>query len=750
MKIRVIALLLAATTSMTLAQVRDWRVHTRGLLHQTVYNTGELGRAYQAGGTIQDGTPCLEWPPNSSLILDRQNYPGQHNSFGSGLWIAGTRPSARQYMFCGAVSDGSGNPVPVTGIYSNPLILQRTENYPVLANGDLNPAYNPDEAEEIIVSQWGTPLGITVTRTSREWSFPGYDSFIIYEYELQNTTPDTISDIYVVFANTFAPSMFGYQRNHGSWSEAQFRGQPPDGLGDQFARFDLKRWMTYNHDRAGSPDTVYFNLWSAPGNRGGLDAPQAAGLVMLHYDYDHLSLRNQTAQVWISSSDSAGMWDANGKAKQPFLYRYENGNLPPDAKTIPWMNPALQRKTGVFARSSTVSNDDSARFHDQYDPTNASWYYWKGRTKGSVNLSWWQPVFRAYGFYPYRLLPGETLRFAVAEVVGYGPGDAGDRVYADLGGTVRTGVDNGYYFNHVPSWYDTLQYPYVGTTSTQSSIGSRYLQSHPLPWYVTPGVVSIRDVADRAIEMYTGRPLLKYDTVQYEPKDSPASGTYTSPYLTIPVPAPMITIEDTRAAVNKIKWGPQVEGFTTPRLHAPFKHYEAFRAPHPLGPWTLIDSVARHDPRYFNDTVYAVLDTASNIGDFVYYAVVSVDSLGERSGMTNITKHETQAPAAPTLGKVYVIPNPLIVTNGLDPNSSDPNGEVTDKLQFVGLTENCTIRIFSYSGQLINTIEHHRNTFGNPWYQVSRNNQLLASGVYYFVVEDASGARSHGKFVIIH
>ncbi|MDP2873347.1 MAG: T9SS C-terminal target domain-containing protein, partial [Bacillota bacterium] len=204
----------------------------------------------------------------------------------------------------------------------------------------------------------------------------------------------------------------------------------------------------------------------------------------------------------------------------------------------------------------------------------------------------------------------------------------------------------------------------------------------------------------------------------------------------------------TLAAVNKLVWGPQVEAFNTPKLNAPFTYYKALRATHPLGPWTLIDSVGKRDPRYFHDSVYVLLDTESNIGDFLYYAVISVDSLGGKSGMTNITKHETQAPAAKIIGKVYVVPNPLIVTSGL--GGSDPGGEVTDKVQFMGLTKRCTIRIFSYSGQLINTIEHDRDTFGNPWYQISRNNQILASGVYFFVVEDESGARSRGKFVIIH
>lgn len=741
MKVTGTFLLLLALGAAAHGQGRDWRVHSRGLLHQTVYNTGELGRAYNAGGTIQQGIPSLEWPPRSRMIIDRTVYPGQHNSFGSGIWIAGTRPDGRQYMFCGAVSDGSGNPVTVTGIYSNPISVERTENTPLRADGSLNPAFNPDEAEETIISRWGTPLGITVTRTSRAWSYPGYDSFIIYEYELANVTPDTLRDVFVTFAAAFGPSMFGYQRNHGQWNEGAFRGQPPAGLGDQFARFDLRRWMSYNHDREGLPDTTYFALWSAPGNRGGLNGPQAAGLLILHYDYEHLARRGQTDQVWIAPSDSNGIWDENGRAKQPFLLRYENGNLPPDAKTIPWMNPALQRKTSTFNGSA-----DSLRFLNQYDIT--QWPYWKGRTKGSVTLSWWQPVFRGFGFYPYLLPPGQSLRFTVAEVVGYGPGVAGDRVYKDLGGNVRGGVDQGVYFNPVPSWYDTLQYPYLGT---RPYIGSRYLQTNPLPWYVTPGVVSIRDVADRAIELYTGSALRKYDTLQYDPATAPPLGRYNT--VTVPVPAPQFRIQNTRAAVNRIIWTPAVEGFSAAqaggRLRAGFRHYDVLRAPHPLGPWSVIDSVRPRDPRYFRDSVYVVLDSLSSIGEFVYYAIRSVDSLGGRSGWTNVTEHETQAPAAPPpLGRVWVIPNPVVVTSGL--SGSDPGGEVTDKIQFVGLTERCTIRIYSYSGQLVNTIEHERNTFGNPWYQITRNNQLLASGVYFFVVEDAGGATARGKFIVIH
>ncbi len=736
-RIGILLLLLLVWSNHAYPQARDWRVHRRGMLHQTVFNTGELGRAYNAGGTIQPGMPSMEWPPHSSMVLDRRNYPGQHNSFGSGIWLAGTRPSGRKYAFCGAVSTTNGDPVPVVGVYSIPLSLQRIENYPVLENGELNPDFNPDEAEEMIISAWDTPVGIRVTRTSRAWSYPGYDSFIIYEYEFENVTSDTITDLFITFANTFAPSMFGYQRNHGNWAESAFRGQPPAGLGDHFARFDLKRWMSYNHERDGLPDPDFFEQWSMPGDRGGLNSPQAVGIMVLHYDYEHLSRKDQTKQVFLAPTDSIGMWDEHGKAKQPFLLRYENGNLPAEAKTMTWMDPSLARKTGIWQGKA-----DSTRFHQQFEP--ALWSYWKGRTKGSVNLSWWQPVSRAYGFYPYILPPGDRMRFSVAELVGYGPGVAADRKYKDLGGAVRAGVDAGAYFHPVPSWYDTLQYPNLGS---KNYIGSSYLRNHPLPWYVTPGVVSIRDVADRAIELYTGRPFMKYDTLQYKPEEAPATGRYNT--IPIPFPAPAIRIEDTRAAANRIVWGPQVEKFNTPRLHAPLSHYEVLRAPHPLGPWKVIATVFPGDPEYFKHGEYSVIDPESNLGDHVAYAVVSVDLLGGRSGMTNLTVHETQAPPVQTLGNVYVVPNPLIVSSGL--TGSDPGGEITDRVQFMGLTKRCTIKIFSYTGQLIMTIHHDRDTYGDPWYQLSYNNQIIASGIYYFVVEDLeTKAKSKGKFIVIH
>lgn len=723
-KLKIILFFIVLSTSVTFSQLRDFRVHSRGMLHQTVFNTGELGRAYDAGGTGITGgyPPSMEWPPYGHGYLDRKEYEGQHNSMGGGVYIGLTRRGERLFSFCGAVSNSNGNTTPVEGVYSTPISINRCENYPLLSSGELNPSYNPDEAEEIITSQWTTNTGITVSRTSRAWSYPGYNQFIIYEYEFQNSTPDTLSEAFISWTYAFAPSMFGYQRKFNRWAEGDYRTQA-------FGRFDLTRWMSYNHERNGRPDTVLFDFWSQEGDRGGLNSPQAVGLMVLHYDYEHLGLRGQT-NLYVSDEDARVIWDSNDKVKQPYLLRFENGNLY-YTKITAWLDNQT-RKCSPFR-----GHADSLNF-----PENNC--YWLGRVKSSYKLAFNQPVNRGYGFGPYTLAPGEVAKFTVAEVVGYGPGRASDTVYTDLGGSTLGSNETGSGRHPVPSWYNEISYPEV---QNPNSMGSNYLQTHPLPWYVDPEVVSIRDAADRVIQTYTGQPLVKWDSRQFEPKDTPEKGVYA---INIPVPAPVISIENTSSAVNKIIWGPQVEEFNTPRLNAPFSHYLVMRALDPQGPWTLIDSVGKRDLRYFKDSVYVVSDEKSDLGVDVFYAVYSVDETGRKSGFTNMTYHVTQAPSAPVLEKVYVVPNPLVITNGR--SGSAGGGDVSDQIGFFGLTKRCTIKIFSFSGQLIQTIEHDGDAYSEvSWFQISRNHQMISSGVYFFVVQDAeTGKHVKGKFVIIH
>jgi hypothetical protein len=303
-------------------------------------------------------------------------------------------------------------------------------------------------------------------------------------------------------------------------------------------------------------------------------------------------------------------------------------------------------------------------------------------------------------------------------------------------------------------------------------MGSTYLRNHKLPWYVTgvvsksdtSPVISLRDVADRAIQMYTGDPLKKYDGIQFRPENTASTGAYNTTY--IPYPSPQLFVYDAADVKNKLVWGPEVEQFTTlarvqsaiasGRIKAGLSYYVAFKSLEgALGPWVRLDSVGIRDPRYYNKdpeypNKYVLRDTTSLLNENYYYALISVDSLGGKSGMTNIAYHPTQKGSVAHLGgKLYVAPNPLILTSSYGGDTK--LGDIKDKIGFYGLPWHCTIRVFSYSGQLVGTIEHNSNTYSNEWFQISRNSQRIASGVYFYVVEDHDdGTRATGKFVIIH
>ena len=234
---------------------------------------------------------------------------------------------------------------------------------------------------------------------------------------------------------------------------------------------------------------------------------------------------------------------------------------------------------------------------------------------------------------------------------------------------------------------------------------------------------------------------MKYDTSQYEPLNAPSHGVYE---VSIPFPGPAIQVQSDDRAHNRIGWSNAVEQFHAPRLRAPLRYYEVLKALHPLGPWTRIDSVAKEDPRFFADGKYVAIDSSSRVGDSWYYSVRSVDSLGGKSGLyTNITSLVTQIGPTSELEHVVVVPNPLVV---ISPWKN--LGGTKDQIVFMRLPAKCTIRIYSYAGQLVATVPHD-GQYTNEYFQVTRNNQVLASGVYYFVVETPEGKRTWGKFVII-
>jgi hypothetical protein len=103
------------------------------------------------------------------------------------------------------------------------------------------------------------------------------------------------------------------------------------------------------------------------------------------------------------------------------------------------------------------------------------------------------------------------------------------------------------------------------------------------------------------------------------------------------------------------------------------------------------------------------------------------------------------ATSSQDLERVHTVPDPYYVTNSLETTT-------TDKIiRFVNLPTQAIIRIYSSSGVLVSVLEHNSTTLGGDetWNVRNRNNQVVASGVYFYHIE-AGGARRVGRFTVVN
>ena len=69
-------------------------------------------------------------------------------------------------------------------------------------------------------------------------------------------------------------------------------------------------------------------------------------------------------------------------------------------------------------------------------------------------------------------------------------------------------------------------------------------------------------------------------------------------------------------------------------------------------------------------------------------------------------------------------------------------------MQFVSLPDICTIRIYTLSGELINTLEHTDGSGAEDWNMLSESGRSIAAGVYLYNVESQYG-NFNGKFAVV-
>jgi hypothetical protein len=147
----------------------------------------------------------------------------------------------------------------------------------------------------------------------------------------------------------------------------------------------------------------------------------------------------------------------------------------------------------------------------------------------------------------------------------------------------------------------------------------------------------------------------------------------------------------------------------------------------------------------------------TNAPDSIRFAAAPSDSNYITVNLTPIPQQREY-----NLSKIRIVPNPYnIKARNVQFGETDPT--TSDRLAFYNLPPVCRIKIYTETGDLIETIEHTNGSGDDYWHSLTSSNQLVVSGLYiaYFeVTEDyqdensgellyRKGDHTFKKFVII-
>jgi hypothetical protein len=104
------------------------------------------------------------------------------------------------------------------------------------------------------------------------------------------------------------------------------------------------------------------------------------------------------------------------------------------------------------------------------------------------------------------------------------------------------------------------------------------------------------------------------------------------------------------------------------------------------------------------------------------------------------------------MDKIAVVPNPYVATNLIEElNPLNRSSRGYRRLYFDHLPQKCTIRIYTMSGELIQTLEHNSALDDGKefWDLLTKDNMEVAYGLYFFHVDAPGIGEKTGKFAII-
>ncbi|MDZ7261912.1 MAG: hypothetical protein ONB05_07400 [candidate division KSB1 bacterium] len=211
-------------------------------------------------------------------------------------------------------------------------------------------------------------------------------------------------------------------------------------------------------------------------------------------------------------------------------------------------------------------------------------------------------------------------------------------------------------------------------------------------------------------------------------------------------------------STDKIHWGTPITNhrgekvFETPI--AQFDSINGLKGPHP---------VAMNGVHFYlgDDTGLQHVFVDRNLinGLTYYYAVTAYDSgsvvwgvppleCARIFGGPNVVAVTPQAPAAANLDRVAVVPNPYVAASILD----TPSDGSQRRVDFIHLPKECTIRIYTLTGEHVRTIEHHATHSyegSESWNLQNEDGLDVAPGIYLYHVEAPGVGEKVGRIAVV-
>ncbi len=709
--------------------------HTRGKLWETLQNWGFIGDdgawdyAEVTGIGFYPGFSGYSFPDHEEHVVYWPRVDANFHNFRSGPWIivknAQTlvppdyHPEPREYLlYHSSMAVGEAKLAGV--LYSNPP-FQFTKNFVGSTN------FNPLMPEEMNYCTFSTATGVTVKQRSMAWSFPDYDDFIIYDYTFINNgeiaIPEinktmefqqSLNEVWITFHSGISVSTKGFLNFH--WDDYFFDSVAPAGgfggwRASESGKGGFSDFYAFENDGIDGKGFLYY---SRDYNGGREPLPRSMDPYQLRPDW----------QGWVRLQDD---WlpELQDPACFGFLFLYRTppvGANPDPFEADPNFFNVYSDERDYFKNKLVDFESFGPLYYSKKQLFEFATHNFLPPNEGNL-YCWYTSTFG-----PYQLAPGDSIRLIVAEIAGI----------MDL---------------------------------KQVAMGD------PGHWYPDSSIVAIRRNAEAARNAVKWGIGARVDGIELaaDVPESPPAPNCKAVNISLGMDTAVIAIRWDRLAEETVINDQSGNIFYNGA--SDLSGYRIYRTSDDRGIWwdLVAEIPASEKDSFWNDELkeYEYLDKDLQFGfRFKYYVQAyysnprtwtsangtQVDNLGELvSDDYNQTQRLSARPGPEDLSEgwdVFVVPNPYIEG---DPDYSF--GAFTPRMiEFRKLPESATIKIYSLSGDLIKTLEHGPDEYGNKfgsisWDQRSESGLLVAPGLYLYVVKSSTpgfeGWKNTGKFMII-